>query len=260
MGISPENMGGDCFVQAVENAMADSSLLVCHGIVHGQGALEGIVFPHAWNEDNGIVIDTSNGHDIVMPVDAYYAIGRIDPADVRKYDNGQMMREVVRTGTYGPWDDMFDFDYRVVDDRKASRERTIIGNDMNRVARRALRKRAWTTPYDLDGFDMGRFVEEFDPVGTDVEQWGYDEGYSVRLEDRAHPGFSVWFDVKFDGYGEWECDWNQYIFSTNDSDDVFRKAFQDYYDESGYPWQFEKAEEAALDRISETYGLPNPRS
>jgi hypothetical protein len=140
--------------------------------------------------------------------------------------------------------------------KKAGGSRT----NVKMVAKRALRKRAWTTPYDLDGFDMGRFVEEFDPIGTDVEQWGYDEGYSVKLEDRAHPGFSVWFDVKFDGYGEWECDWNQYIFFTNDSDDVFRKMFQDYYDESGYPWQFEKAEEAALDRISETYGLPNPRA
>lgn len=133
-------------------------------------------------------------------------------------------------------------------------------HDRSNVKKEALmRKRAWTAPYDLDGFDMGKFVEEFDPVGTKVEPWDDYDGYSVLLEDRAHPGFEAWFDVAFDRYGNWECDWNQYILSANDSDNRFRKMFQYYYDESVYSPQFEKAEEAALDRIAETYGLPNPR-
>lgn len=135
MNIPAENTGGDCFVEAVNNAMADNSLYVVHGIVHGQGALEGLVFPHAWNEtDDGYVIDTSNGHDICMPSSAYYAIGRIDSADVRKYDYQQMAQEVVRTGTYGPWDDMLDFDYKVIGAMKKNYEGSSI--DERRVAMR----------------------------------------------------------------------------------------------------------------------------
>lgn len=129
MDIPTENTGGDCFVEAVNNAMADNSLYVVHGVVNGQGALEGLVFPHAWNEtEDGYVIDTSNGHDICMPSVAYYAIGRIDRENVRKYDYMQMTQEVVRTGTYGPWDDMFDFDYRVVGAMKKSHKASSYAN------------------------------------------------------------------------------------------------------------------------------------
>lgn len=101
--------GGDCFVVALQNVMADRGLYLCHGIVSGQGPLRGIRFAHAWNETQfGYVIDQSNGNDVVMPRDAYYALGEIDESDVRYYDFDEMAECVVRYGTYGPWDSLFD--------------------------------------------------------------------------------------------------------------------------------------------------------
>lgn len=104
---------GDCFVVALENVMADRDLYVCHGIVHGQGPLIGLVYPHAWNETrDGYVIDQSNGNDVFMSKEQYYAIGKIDPSDVRRYTFEQAGREVLRTEVYGPWDSALDFEYR----------------------------------------------------------------------------------------------------------------------------------------------------
>ena len=106
---------GDCFVVAVENLMSDRDLILCHGIVHGQGWLEGMEYPHAWNEtEDGYVIDQSNGNDVYMPREAYYALGKIDPQNVRRYDYLDMARQIVDEGTYGPWDPIFDFECREV--------------------------------------------------------------------------------------------------------------------------------------------------
>lgn len=216
MGIPTENTGGDCFVEAVNNAMADKSLYVVHGIVHGQGALEGIVFPHAWNEtDDGYVIDTSNGNDVSMPVDAYYAIGRIDHADVRKYDYRQMAQEVVRTGTYGPWDDMLDFDYRVVTSRKTNRERIEMGDNMSRIARRALRKRAGSETYiDAKRANRrtGRVFDE-PPGFSDAERRIY--WYELDENQRA--------DVYYCG---WHVVWDKLT-------DSQRKAIEDVWNPDG---------------------------
>lgn len=105
-GISDEFGGGDCFVVALENMMRDRDLYLCHGIVTGQGPLEGVRYSHAWNEtQSGFVIDQSNGNDIVIDKASYYALGRIDPSEVRYYNYEEMLRNVVERGTYGPWDD-----------------------------------------------------------------------------------------------------------------------------------------------------------
>jgi len=104
--IPDENEGGDCFVVALENMMRDKDLYLCHGIVTGQGRLYGIRFSHAWNEtQSGYVIDQSNGNDVCMPKSEYYALGNIDPSEVRYYDYEEMARNALEYGTYGPWDD-----------------------------------------------------------------------------------------------------------------------------------------------------------
>lgn len=96
--------GGDCFIVALQNQMDDPTLTLCHGIVHGQGQLEGYVFPHAWNEtEYGTVIDQSNGNNVELPKDVYYALGGIET--VYKYDHNEMLEIVVNDGTYGPWED-----------------------------------------------------------------------------------------------------------------------------------------------------------
>ena len=103
------NDGGDCFVVALENVMLDKDLYLCHGIVSGQGPLTGIRFAHAWNEtQTGHVIDQSNGNDVCMPRDAYYALGQIDSDEVRYYNFDEMAMNVVEYETYGPWDELFD--------------------------------------------------------------------------------------------------------------------------------------------------------
>ena len=114
--IPDEYRGGNCFEVALRNVMDDSNLFVCHGVVRGQGALEGIEFPHAWNEfsDGDYVLDESNGNVICMPRDAYYAMARLDPSTVRRYDSREAMEEAVRTGVYGPWEQDLMFDFREV--------------------------------------------------------------------------------------------------------------------------------------------------
>lgn len=114
--VPDENRNGNCFEVALRNVMDDNNLFVCHGVVRGQGALEGIEFPHAWNEssDGGYVLDESNGNAICMPRDAYYAMARLDPSTVRRYDSREAMEEAVRTGVYGPWEQDLMFDFREV--------------------------------------------------------------------------------------------------------------------------------------------------
>lgn len=116
--IPDENKNGDCFVVAFENVMADNNLLLCHGIVSGTGPLTGIEFPHAWNETrDGFVIDESNGNAVCVRKEVYYSIGNIQ--DVVVYDSFDAVAFACESGTYGPWDDMFDFDYRMANRRTA---------------------------------------------------------------------------------------------------------------------------------------------
>lgn len=114
--IPDENRNGNCYEVAWKNAMDDSNLLVCHGVVHGQGVLEGIEFPHAWNEfsDGDYVLDESNGNAICMPRDVYYSMARLDPSSVLKYDYLEAMKNAATFGTYGPWVPELMFDYREV--------------------------------------------------------------------------------------------------------------------------------------------------
>ena len=88
----------------------NGSMTLCHGIVHGQGPLEGIVFPHAWNEIGEYVLDESNGHDLLIDRQTYYAVGDIDT--VYRYDFYEMAEMADRYGTYGPWEAELDFDWR----------------------------------------------------------------------------------------------------------------------------------------------------
>lgn len=116
--IPDENQNGDCFVVAFENVMADSNLLLCHGIVSGTGPLAGVEFPHAWNETrDGFVIDESNGNAVCVRKEVYYSIGNIQ--DMVVYDSADAIDFACESGTYGPWDDMFDFDYRMASRRIA---------------------------------------------------------------------------------------------------------------------------------------------
>ena len=106
---------GDCFEAAVEFAISHGGLLrvgpeptmpdllIVHGEVTGQGKLLGRKYGHAWIEARGVVIDTSNKRQIMLPIADYYALGRIG-TNVHKYTVEQARRRMVETGVYGPWD------------------------------------------------------------------------------------------------------------------------------------------------------------
>lgn len=111
---------GDCFKVAanlvapllgiVNEKVSDlTDVALVHGIVTGQGHLEGIRFTHAWVEGvtkDGIpmVIDASNGREVVIPQGLYYVIGRISPDECERYSAEDAIDRMMSSAHYGPWD------------------------------------------------------------------------------------------------------------------------------------------------------------
>lgn len=124
---------GDCYPTA--NRLVSSKLgdpdeddwRAVHGVVTGQGELEGVRFGHAWVEKNqrfpipegvddatrkmwenmkiATVIDRSNGNNVELPAELYYKIGQIDESTVQRYSPSEASRNMVRSGHHGPWED-----------------------------------------------------------------------------------------------------------------------------------------------------------
>lgn len=101
--------GGDCFEVAGNMALQrlmsgeplDASFRVVHGRPTGQGQLAGIVFDHAWVEIGDMVIDQSNGRNIIMRREDYYRLGKIEsPVRYSAYEARDLM---LKTEHYGPW-------------------------------------------------------------------------------------------------------------------------------------------------------------
>lgn len=106
--IPSKNRGGDCYQAAanyvIEHAILgqDKHLVLVHGLVTGQGAIEGIQYGHAWVEDGDTVIDVSNGRNLRLPKDLYYTIGHITHTFEYKAEEAQ--KKLLQTEKYGPWD------------------------------------------------------------------------------------------------------------------------------------------------------------
>ena len=102
---------GDCFLVSgnliLENKFRkefESPLLV-HGFVTGQvEPVKGVRYLHAWVEVDDIVIDRSNGNDIMMPIALYYAIGEIRPDELKVYTEVEACKKMLETGCFGDWD------------------------------------------------------------------------------------------------------------------------------------------------------------
>lgn len=77
---------------------------ILHGVVTGQGPLEGIEYCHAWVIDGETVIDKTIPQKRI-PVGLYYHIGKI--SITREYDKNDVMKMLDKYGTYGPWDPVF---------------------------------------------------------------------------------------------------------------------------------------------------------
>jgi hypothetical protein len=107
----PENSkGGDCY-QVSGRYIMDSGLMggnpnlvLVHGIVTGQGPIEGIQYGHAWVEEGDICIDLSKGKEIKMPKTLYYTLGNIDPSKQFRYTPEEMRKNILKYKHWGPWD------------------------------------------------------------------------------------------------------------------------------------------------------------
>lgn len=103
--IPEDNKHGNCFVVAYHTFLEDPErYTLVHGVVTGQGTIEGIQYVHAWVLDGNTVIDNTSVGEIDKRL--YYAIGNIQIT--REYDFEDVMKLSVKYGTYGPWDSVFD--------------------------------------------------------------------------------------------------------------------------------------------------------
>lgn len=99
---------GNCYEAAGKYMMDKCMFSPCddlrlvHGECIGQGAIQGQKFGHAWVEDKNNAIDVSNNKHIVMPKEAYYAIGNI--GRTVKYTYNDMKKEIKDSGHWGCWE------------------------------------------------------------------------------------------------------------------------------------------------------------
>ncbi len=78
-------------------------LILVHAEVTGQGPIGGLKYGHAFILDGDTVIDKSNGRNLKMPRDLYYAIGNIRN-NVHEYTFEEFRNKVLDHQTWGPWD------------------------------------------------------------------------------------------------------------------------------------------------------------
>ena len=97
------NQGGDCFQIAYRYFTNKRSGKLVHGLVMGQGALDGIRYVHAWVEDGNTVIDKTLPQRFQkMSKREYYKMGKI--TNTFSYDQKEVLDKVIETGVYGPWE------------------------------------------------------------------------------------------------------------------------------------------------------------
>ena len=96
---------GDCYQAAGRLIMEHiSNGKLVHGMVNGQGKLNGIRFGHAWVEVGGKVLDHSNGKKKSMSKNVYYALGKINSSECKYYKYKKAAKFMVSKGHWGPWE------------------------------------------------------------------------------------------------------------------------------------------------------------
>ena len=81
------------------NLKSKDAVLV-HGIVINTKSWEPM--GHCWIEDGDMVIDRSNGNEVICPAVLYYAIGNI--GEVKKYSRKEYARKLMEFEHWGPWE------------------------------------------------------------------------------------------------------------------------------------------------------------
>lgn len=94
---------GQCFnkvyLWAEKNFFPGLTVKVCHGLVVGQGPIEGLIHGHAWLEDGDTVIDLQ--HKVTMSKLEYYKTAKLKK--VVRYSLKQALQLGYNTGHAGPW-------------------------------------------------------------------------------------------------------------------------------------------------------------
>ena len=101
-----ESTGGDCYPVAGRlaiNFIGDNKAKLVHGMVNGQGPLEGIRFGHAWVEYGNKVLDHSNGKKREVPKSVYYKLGKIKPEQNKYYTSEEAIKWMMKSKHWGPW-------------------------------------------------------------------------------------------------------------------------------------------------------------
>jgi len=107
-----EEGAGDCF-HVAGRTMIDMTeeqevygMKMIHAYVYGQGELKGRRFPHAWIEQGDVVLDNSNGNNIVMRKEQYYPLGGIveESGAYATYVKEDCLVKMLKHSHWGPWD------------------------------------------------------------------------------------------------------------------------------------------------------------
>ncbi len=109
--IPEEHKGGDCYMCAGRHVWSNPEThTLVHANVTGQGPIEGVRYGHAFTEfqhedDNEITMVYDPSADVTLPADFYYALGQINPDEVRRYSLEEMNKKLTESRIWGPWDD-----------------------------------------------------------------------------------------------------------------------------------------------------------
>ena len=98
---------GDCYQaggRLIMEFFGDKNHKLVHGMVNGQGALEGKRYGHCWVESRDTILDHSNGRKLEVPKQAYYALGRVNPKECKYYTPEESAKWMAEDGTWGPWE------------------------------------------------------------------------------------------------------------------------------------------------------------
>jgi hypothetical protein len=112
--IPEEYKRGECYMCAGRHVWSNPEThTLVHANVTGQGRIEGARYGHAFTEfqqysaesdsEKTMVYDPSA--DVTLPADFYYALGQINPDEVRRYSLEEMNKKLAETKEWGPWDD-----------------------------------------------------------------------------------------------------------------------------------------------------------
>jgi hypothetical protein len=102
-----EGKMGDCYEaggKLIMNFFGDKNHKLVHGMVNGQGSLQGKRYGHCWVESSNTVLDHSNGRKLEVPTKVYYAIGKVNSRECKYYTPEQAAKFMVDKAHWGPWE------------------------------------------------------------------------------------------------------------------------------------------------------------